>query len=77
MPLCLQCKANKPETVHHMLFECERYSRECHILRNKLGREALSTPYLLADKDGMRDTLKFVTATNRLQALSGEGLNMN
>ena len=33
--------------------------------------------YLLVDKDGMRDTLKFVTATNRLQALPGEGPNMN
>ncbi|KIM57741.1 hypothetical protein SCLCIDRAFT_129703, partial [Scleroderma citrinum Foug A] len=41
-PLCIQCEANKPETVHHMLFECEWYNSECHILRNKLGREALS-----------------------------------
>ena len=52
-PLCLQCEAGAPETAHHLLFECARYDREQHILRNKLGREALSTSYLLADKDGM------------------------
>ena len=35
-----------------------------------------ATPYLLADKDGMRDTLKFMAATHRLQTISGEGLNL-
>ena len=74
-PLCLQCKTNVPETVHHLLFECTRYSREHHILRNNLGREALSTSHLLADKDGIRETLKFIRATNRLRNLSGEGPN--
>ena len=72
-PLCLQCEANIPETVHHLLFKCTCYSRECHILRNKLGREALSTSHLLVDKDGIRETLKFVRAMNRLWNLSGEG----
>ena len=62
--------------VHHILFKCAHYARERHILRNKLGRKALSTSYLLVDKGGIRDTLKFVTATNRLQALSGEGPNI-
>ena len=46
-PLCLQCKVGTPETAHHLLFECTCYDREWHILRNKLGREALSTSYLL------------------------------
>ena len=42
-PQCLQCEAGTLETAHHLLFECARYDREQHILRNKLGREALST----------------------------------
>ena len=74
-PLCLQCKMNIPEMVHHLLFECTHYSRERHILRNNLGREALSTSHLLADKDGIQETLKFVCAMNRLWNLSGEGPN--
>ena len=65
-PLCLQCEADVPEMVHHLLFECTRYNREQHILRNKLVREALSTSYLLADKDGMQETLKFMTTTDRM-----------
>jgi len=73
-PSCLQCNSGAQETVHHMLYECTRYNRERHVLRNKLGRDALSTPYLLANKDGMQETLKFVEATGRLIALSGEGL---
>ena len=73
-PSCLQCNSGTQETVHHMLYECMRYNRERHVLRNKLGRDALSTPYLLANKDGMQETLKFVEATGRLIALSGEGL---
>ena len=63
------------EMVHHLLFECTHYGRECHILRNNLGREALSTSHLLVDKDGIQETLKFVHAMNRLWNLSGEGPN--
>ncbi|KIM58238.1 hypothetical protein SCLCIDRAFT_128639 [Scleroderma citrinum Foug A] len=76
-PLCLQCEVDVPEMVHHLLFECTLMTRLRSIVmtRNKLGREALSTSYLLADKDGMRETLKFVHATNRLRNLSGEGPN--
>ena len=74
-PLCLQCEVDVLETIHHLLFKCTRYNRECHILRNKLGREALSTSYLLADKDGMRETLKFVTTMDRMQITSSEGPN--
>jgi len=72
-PSCLQCNSGAQETVHHMLYECTCYDRECHVLRNKLWRDTLSTPYLLANKDRMQETLKFVEATGRLIALSGEG----
>jgi len=72
-PLCLQCNQGTQETVHHMLFECTRYDRERHVLRNKLGRDAISTPCLLANKDGMRETLRFIEATGRLKTTSGEG----
>ena len=72
-PLCLQCNSGMQETVHHMLFECPRYDRERHVLRNKLGRAAISTPCLLANRDGMRETWKFIEATGRLKPTSSEG----
>lgn len=40
---CLQCDRSAPETVHHFPFDCPRYARQRHKLRNKLGRQALST----------------------------------
>ena len=46
-PLCLQCNDEHPESVHHFLFECQRYDRERHILCTRLGQKALSTRCLL------------------------------
>ena len=72
-PSCLQCEARPPETVHHFLFECPRYDRERHKLRNKLGRRALDTSYLLVDKKGMRELLRYIAETGRIGRPSGEG----
>ena len=71
-PNCLQCDRNTPETVHHFLFDCPRYARERHKLRNKLGRQVLSTAYLLGSADAIGETLKFVKASERLQPTHGE-----
>ena len=72
-PSCLQCEARPPETVHHFLFECPRYDRERHKLQNKLGRRALDTSYLLADKKGTRELLRYIAETGRIGRPSGEG----
>jgi len=37
-PYCLQCGSNQIETVHHYLFDCSRYDRECHILQQTHGK---------------------------------------
>ena len=72
-PSCLQCEARPLETVHHFLFECPRYDRERHKLRNKLGRDALDTSYLLADKKGTKELLRYIAETGRIGRPSGEG----
>ena len=71
-PNCQQCDGNVPETVHHLLFDCPRYARERHKLRNKLGRQALSTAYLLGSAEAIGETLSFVKASKRLQPTPGE-----
>ena len=72
-PSCLQCEAGPPETVHHFLFDCPRYDRERHRLRNSLGRRALSTSHLLAHKEGLKELMKYVAETGRFKRISGEG----
>ena len=59
--------------MHHFLFECPRYDRERHKLRNKLGCDALDTSYLLADKVGIKELLRYIAETGRIGRLSGEG----
>ena len=71
-PNCLQCDQGKPETVHHFLFDCPRYERERHILRNRLGRAAASTADLLGSEEAVTETLKYVRETGRLSQKQGE-----
>ena len=69
---CQQCHRNIPETVHHLLFDCPRYTRERHKLRSKLSRQALSTTYLLGSAEAIGETLIFVKASKCLQPTPGE-----
>ena len=73
-PLCLQCEDNKPENVHHYLFECRKYDRERHTLRLKLGRRALSVRCLLAEKRSQKPLFKYINETKRLSATFGDVL---
>ena len=73
-PICLQCEDNKPENVHHFLFECRKYDRERHILRIKLGRRALSIRNLLASRQAQKPLFKYINETKRLAATFGDVL---
>ncbi|KAI6011373.1 hypothetical protein PISMIDRAFT_79577, partial [Pisolithus microcarpus 441] len=65
-PLCLQCGEVSPENVHHFLFQCPRYNRERHVLRQTLRRNATSLPYLLANQEAQAEVIRYVNATKRL-----------
>jgi len=71
-PLCLQCNDERPESVHHFLFECPRYNRERHTLRTKIGQKALSLQCLLADSRAQRALFIYINETKRLKATFGE-----
>jgi ribonuclease HI len=56
------------ETVFHFLLECPQYAKERHKLRQKFGRRASQIPFLLADKEAIKDTVAFIIATRRFEA---------
>ncbi|KIO14581.1 hypothetical protein M404DRAFT_101526, partial [Pisolithus tinctorius Marx 270] len=71
-PMCLQCGGTSQESVHHYLFQCARYVRECHILQRALGRDATSMAYLLTNSKAQPHLLRYISATKRLQKTFGE-----
>ena len=71
-PYCLQCGSNQIETVHHYLFNCSRYDREHHILRQKLGHNALSTYHLLSDKVAQQALFQYIGSTKCLHTTFGD-----
>lgn len=76
-PNCLQCGEDRPENVHHYIFQCPRYDRERHILRNALGRDANSMAFLLSNKVAQTHLFKYISATKRLQHTHGETPRQN
>ncbi|KDQ50171.1 hypothetical protein JAAARDRAFT_142360, partial [Jaapia argillacea MUCL 33604] len=60
------------ETVHHFLFDCPLYRRECWKMERRIGREAKNLQYLLGTKEGMRETILFVGNTGRLHRQFGD-----
>jgi len=71
-PMCLQCGDNQIETVHHYLFDCPRYDRERHILRQKLGQNASSTSHLLSEKTAQQVLFRYIDNTKRLHPVFGD-----
>lgn len=72
--MCLQCGEVALEDVHHFLFQCPRYDRERHVMRNALGRDATSLSYLLSNQKAQSQLIKYVATTKRLQNTFGEVL---
>jgi len=69
---CLQCEGHHVETVHHLLFDCPRYARERHILRQKIGHNALSTSHLLSAKPAQQALFRFIDSTKCLHSTFGD-----
>ncbi|KAG2046671.1 hypothetical protein BDR06DRAFT_898783 [Suillus hirtellus] len=68
---CPHCPETK-ESIHHFLFECRQYQRECHTLACALGCKATSLPYLLADENAILHLACYVNATHCLKPMLGE-----
>jgi len=71
-PCCLQCKDDQVETVHHFLFDCPKYARERHVLRQKLGHATLSTLHLLSMKSTQQALFRFIDSTKHLHPTFGD-----
>ena len=70
-PLCPSCKL-AVESVHHFLFDCPAYRNERHTLNQALGRKASSLKFLLSDKTGVQEVLKYIGRTGRLRRNFGD-----
>ncbi|KAF8426144.1 hypothetical protein L210DRAFT_3420881, partial [Boletus edulis BED1] len=69
---CPHCtEAPAPETVRHYLLECPNYARERQSLRNAMGREADSIPYLLSKPSALPHLFKLIDAARRLKNTFG------
>ncbi|KAI6109382.1 hypothetical protein EDD17DRAFT_1456147, partial [Pisolithus thermaeus] len=60
------------EDVHHYLFQCLCYNRECHTLHMALGRYPTQEAYLLNDPGARTHLLRYINLTKRLQPTFGE-----
>ncbi|OAX30664.1 hypothetical protein K503DRAFT_704974, partial [Rhizopogon vinicolor AM-OR11-026] len=70
-PRCPHCPLFN-ESVHHFLFDCPHYQRECHILACTLSRQATSLPYLLTEAEATPHLTRYVNAMRRLKSTLGE-----
>ncbi|KAI0030057.1 hypothetical protein K488DRAFT_55016, partial [Vararia minispora EC-137] len=65
-PLCPSCLGEE-ETVQHFIYECPDYEDARHTLRRATGRAFYSMAYLLSDKKGSSQFIKYLRATGRIQ----------
>ena len=66
-PTCPHCKGLTVETVRHYLFECPHYQHKCHVLRQKLKRNADSLSFLLSKPEATKPLLNYIHATKRFK----------
>jgi ribonuclease HI len=69
--LCPTCSLSE-ESVHHLLFECPSHRNARHHLTKALGRKASSLKFLLNNKKGISEVLKFIGRTGRLRRNFGD-----
>lgn len=68
---CRKCNAHE-ETVHHLLLVCPAYTHQRNTLRDKIGPRKCNLKYLLNNEDGMKEMLRFVAATKRMEQTFGD-----
>ncbi|KZP06927.1 hypothetical protein FIBSPDRAFT_763621, partial [Athelia psychrophila] len=66
-PACPHCSGITVETIRHYILDCPHYALARRELRNKLGRKAGEIPFLLGDKTGIKEFLRYVGATHRFK----------
>jgi hypothetical protein len=72
-PNCPHATCNgMTEDVHHLLFTCPQYTHERYLLTRKIGKKALSSATLLADKDTIPHTLEYLNKTGRFRHRYGD-----
>ena len=64
---CAHC-ADMPETVIHYLLHCPLYTRQCHILKNKISNCTFNIPHMLSTKHAAPHLLTYVEQTGHLKA---------
>jgi hypothetical protein len=65
-PICPACQGQE-ETVFHFLMQCPAYQIERHLLRAKMGPDAISIHKLLATRKGLKQTFKYIARTKRFK----------
>jgi hypothetical protein len=63
---CEKCGYEK-ETVEHFLMECPSFWRERQALRTMVGTGRLKMAVLLGDKEGIKATMQYISATGRFK----------
>ncbi|THU79133.1 hypothetical protein K435DRAFT_561793, partial [Dendrothele bispora CBS 962.96] len=66
---CRNCKTKgipRKEDVKHLIYECPTYSRHRQKLKQRMGRLGIEMKALYASEDNMKDLLKFIRSTERL-----------
>jgi ribonuclease HI len=70
-PHCPACP-DTDETIHHFLFNCPQYIRECHHFTNALRRQASSIQYILTAKKATQPLKRYINQTKRFKPIFGE-----
>ncbi|KAG7086882.1 hypothetical protein E1B28_002802 [Marasmius oreades] len=69
-PTCPCCKESE-ETVVHFLLRCPAHTRERNRLRTRLRNMNADMKQMLTTRSGVRETLRYVEETGRLQSVFG------
>jgi hypothetical protein len=73
LPNCPHATCNgMTEGVHHLLFTCPHYTHKRYLLTQKIGKKALSSATLLADKDTIPHTFEYLNKTGRFRHIYGD-----
>jgi hypothetical protein len=68
---CQKCEIHE-ESVHHFLLVCPAYTCQRNALRDKIGPHKCNLKHLLNDEEGMKEMLRFVARTKRMEHTFGD-----
>ncbi|KIK34524.1 hypothetical protein CY34DRAFT_17666 [Suillus luteus UH-Slu-Lm8-n1] len=68
---CQQCN-EREESTHHFIMSCHKYARQRAALRAAAGSQATNLQYLLSNVHGIKELLKYIARTRRLEPIFGD-----